>query len=159
MLRVTAHVSASQATGLPFDLIVLQHDERRVRRKLLTLVHGDEVLVDFPQAVTLLDRDRLLLEDGRSVEVIAAEEPLYAITAPTPADLTRLAWHIGNRHLPAQIETARILIRRDKVIRTMLLGLGATVVEVSEPFSPEHGAYHGHDHGGAGENHALLYRK
>ena len=113
---------------------MLEHDQRRVRRKVLTLVHGDQVLLDFPQPLTLGDRDRLMLEDGRSVEVIAAEEPLYAVTAATAPELVRLAWHLGNRHLPAQLNADRILIRRDPVIRTMLLGLGAGVAEVSEPF-------------------------
>ena len=58
----------------------------------------------------------------------------------------QLAWHIGNRHLPAQIEETRILIRRDRIIRHMLETLGATITDVSEPFHPEHGAYHGHEH-------------
>lgn len=153
-LRAVSHLPAGHGKGIPFDLVTLAHDERRVRRKLLTLVHGDEVLVDFPAPVTLGDRAALVLDDGRLVEVIAAEEQLYEITATDAGHLARLAWHLGNRHLPAQIEEGRILIRRDHVIGDMLLGLGATVADVSEPFFPEHGAYHGHgDH-----THALLNR-
>ncbi len=154
MLRAVSHLPAKSAKSPPFDLITLAHDERRIRRKLLTLVHGDEVLVDFPQPVTLEDRDLLLLEDGRTVEIIAAEEYLFEITGRDGEHLSRLAWHIGNRHLPAQIEQHRILIQRDHVIRTMLAGLGATVRDISEPFSPERGAYH--DHGT--HDHALLNR-
>ena len=151
-LRAVSHLPAGHGKGIPFDLVTLAHDERRIRRKLLTLVHGDEVLVDFPNPVTLDDRAVLVLEDGRLVEVIAAEEDLYEITARDAGHLLRLAWHLGNRHLPAQLEEHRILIKRDHVIRDMLLGLGAGVTAISEPFFPEHGAYHGHgDH-----THALL---
>jgi urease accessory protein len=157
MLRATSRLAANHGKGTPFDLIVLAADERRIRRKLLTLVHGDEVLVDFPQPITLEDRDVLVLEDGRLVEVIAADEKVYEITGRDSVHLARLAWHLGNRHLPTQIEEHRILIARDHVIKDMLLGLGATVTEIDEPFSPEHGAYHGHSHGD--QNHALLNRK
>jgi urease accessory protein len=151
-LRAVSHLPAGHGKGIPFDLVTLAHDERRIRRRLLTLVHGDEVLVDFPAPVTLDDRAVLVLEDGRLVEVIAAEEDLYEITASDAGHLVRLAWHLGNRHLPAQLEEHRILIKRDHVIRDMLLGLGASVTAISEPFFPEHGAYHGHgDH-----THALL---
>lgn len=157
MLRATSRLSANHGRGIPFDLIVLAADERRIRRKLLTLMHGDEVLVDFPEATTLENRDVLVLEDGRLVEIIAADEYVYEITARDSEHLAKLAWHLGNRHLPAQIEKGRIIIARDHVIKDMLLGLGATVTEVSEPFFPEHGAYHGHSHGD--NTHALLNRK
>jgi urease accessory protein len=155
MLRVAAILPAGSAGGTPFDLVVLEHDERRLRRKLLRLQHGDEVLLDLPQTVTLDDRQLLKLEDGRLVEVIAAEEPLYEVRARDAGHLLRLAWHIGNRHTPAQLEPDRILIKRDHVLKTMLEGLGATVVNISEPFFAEHGAYH--SHGDAG--HALLNRR
>jgi urease accessory protein len=157
MLRVAAILPAGSSEGTPFDLVVLEHDERRLRRKLLRLQHGDEVLLDLPQTVTLEDRQLLKLEDGRLVEVIAAEEPLYEVRARDAGHLLRLAWHIGNRHTPAQLEAGRILIKRDHVLKTMLEGLGATVVNVTEPFFAEHGAYHSHNHGDAG--HALLNRR
>jgi urease accessory protein len=157
MLRVTALLDPDKATGVPFDLVVLEHDERRVRRKLLRCVHGDEVLVDFPQTITLEPRQLLQLEDGRMVEVIAAEELLYEVRARDAGHLLRLAWHIGNRHTPAQLEEDRILIKRDHVLKTMLEGLGARVVNVSEPFFAEHGAYHSHNH--AEPAHALLARR
>ena len=154
MLRVISHIAAARATGVPFDHVVLAHDQRRLRRKLLILAGGTEVLVDFPAAITLGHRDRLELEDGRTVEIIAADEALIAVRARDPAHLARLAWHLGNRHLPAQIEADRILIRKDHVIRAMLEGLGAALSDVVEPFAPEYGAYHDHgDH-----HHALLNR-
>ena len=140
-------VSIQHGTGggpTPFDLIVLDAEARNVRRKLLTCQHGDEVLVDLARPVMLQHGDCLVLEDGRLVEVVAAEEALLELTARDAEHLLRLAWHIGNRHLKAQIETGRILIQHDRVIADMLRGLGADVREVREPFQPEHGAYHGH---------------
>ncbi|SMQ70113.1 urease accessory protein [Devosia lucknowensis] len=157
MLRVSALLPANHGQGTPFDTVVLEHDERRVRRKMLRLARGDEVLLDFPQTVTLDNASVLQLDDGRLVEVIAADELLYEIRARDAGHLLRLAWHIGNRHTPAQLEPGRILIKRDHVLKTMLEGLGATVANVSEPFFAEHGAYHSHSHGDAG--HALLNRK
>ena len=155
MLRAVAILPPDHGQGVPFDLIVLEHDERRLRRKRLVLQHGDEVMVDFPHTVTLSDRSALQLDDGRLVEIVAAEELLYEIRGNNPAHLVRLAWHIGNRHTSAQLEQDRILIKRDHVLKTMLEGLGATITNVSEPFNAEHGAYHSHaDNGG----HALLAR-
>lgn len=132
---------------VPFDLVVLAQDERHLRRKVITLQHGDKVLVDLPETVVLEDRDRLVLEDGRQVEIVAAEEKLCDIRGRDAVHLAELAWHIGNRHLAAQIEPHRILILRDHVIKAMLAGLGATVTDVEEPFGPLRGAYAGgHDH-------------
>ncbi len=130
----------------PFDIVVLDADARHIRRKRITLQHGDEVFIDFEKAVKLEHGDRLVLEDGRVAEVIAAEEDLIEVRARNIPHLVQLAWHIGNRHLAAQIEENRILIRRDRIIRQMLEALGATVTDVSEPFHPEHGAYYSHEH-------------
>jgi len=138
----------------PYDTIVLDHDQRRLRRKLLRLTGGDEVLVDFPQTLTLEHGSALELEDGRLVAIVAAAELLYEIRGRDPAHLVRLAWHIGNRHTSAQLEESRILIKRDHVLKTMLVGLGAVVGNVAEPFFAEHGAYHSHGEAG----HALLVR-
>jgi urease accessory protein len=138
----------------PYDTIVLDHDQRRLRRKLLRLTGGDEVMVDFPQTLTLEQGSALELEDGRFVTIVAAPELLYEIRGRDPAHLVRLAWHIGNRHTSAQLEQSRILIKRDHVLKTMLEGLGADISNVTEPFFAEHGAYH--SHGDAG--HALLAR-
>jgi urease accessory protein len=163
MLRATSYVLSAEARERKlsgFDLVVLDHGERRVRRRLLTLVHGDEVLVDLPFTVGFDNGDLLVLDDGRYVDVIAAEELLYEVRGRDMTHLMQLAWHLGNRHLPVQIEPEwegighRILILRDHVIGDMLVGLGATVSEISEPFHPLNGAYHGHSHGDT--SHALL---
>ena len=134
---------------IPFDLVVLAQDERHLRRRVLTLQHGDKVFVDLAETTMLGDRDVLVLDDGRHVEIIAADEELCEVRARDAVHLAELAWHIGNRHLPAQIEPARILIGRDHVIEAMLEGLGATVAHITEHFSPLSGAYSGHSHGHA----------
>lgn len=143
MLR--AHSFSRSCPELPFDIVVLAHDERHLRRRVLVLQHGDEVLVDFPAATVLAHGDRLVLEDGRNVEIIAAEEDLMSVRAGPEVTLAELAWHIGNRHIPAQIEDGRILLVRDHVLRDMLRGLGAFVENVVEPFEPLRGAYHRHE--------------
>ncbi|MGV8854918.1 MAG: urease accessory protein UreE [Devosia sp.] len=154
MLRAVSHLPARHGRGAPIDTITLPHDERRLRRKLLTCSGGTEVMVDFPATVTLDHDGALVLADGRFVTVLAAPELLYQIRAGSTAHLVRLAWHIGNRHTSAQLEDDRILIKRDHVLKTMLEGLGALVDDVTEPFFAEHGAYHSHGDSG----HALLAR-
>jgi urease accessory protein len=137
------------------DRLVLNYDERHRRRLRYVAVGGTTFLLDLPRAAVLRAGDGLRLEEGSIVGVEASPEQLVEVTAPDTAALVRLAWHIGNRHLPAQLEPRRILIRADAVIENMLHGLGATVKHVMEPFTPEAGAYdtgthslaHSHDHG------------
>jgi urease accessory protein len=145
MLRALSHAHASDAE--PFGTVVLDCSDRHLRRKLITNSEGDKVMVDLPEPVLFADGDVLVLEDGRTIEIIAAKEKLYEVRAGADVPLRHLAWHLGNRHLAAQIDEDRILIRRDHVIRAMLEGLGANVTEVIERFQPLHGAYHSHGHG------------
>ncbi len=149
--RAGASVSASAVEpGVdPFGAVTLPHDERHLRRRVMTVSTGDKILVDLPEAVSLGHGDRLMLDDGRQVAILAEPEPLYDIRPRSAAHLAELAWHIGNRHLAASIAADRILILRDHVIKGMLEGLGATVTEIVEPFVPVRGAYsgQGHQHG------------
>lgn len=145
-LRVTTFRRAEALDDMPFDIVVLDADARHIRRKRITLQHGDEVFIDFEKAVKLEHGDRLVLEDGRVAKVVAAPEELMEVRARDARHLTELAWHIGNRHLAAEIGEHRILLRRDRIIRGMLEQLGATVYDVIEPFTPAHGAYHHHEH-------------
>jgi urease accessory protein len=85
----------------------------------------------------------LKLENGQVIAVEAAPEALAEVTAGDANTLLRLAWHIGNRHLPAELQPTRILIRDDHVIVHMLEGLGATVRRLEATFTPERGAYSG----------------
>jgi urease accessory protein len=145
MLRALSHAHASDAE--PFGTVVLDCSDRHLRRKLITTNQGDKVMVDLPEPVLFADGDVLVLEDGRTIEIIAAKEKLYEVRAGADVPLRHLAWHLGNRHFVAQIDEDRILIHRDHVIRAMLEGLGANVTEVIERFQPVHGAYHSHGHG------------
>lgn len=141
------------------DRVRLDYEERFLRRRRLTSETGESFLADLPETVSLDDGDAFLLSDGRVIEVSAAAETLLEITGP---DLARLAWHIGNRHTPCQIEADRLLIRRDPVLADMLLGLGAALREVAEPFMAEGGAYGhgrtmGHDHGDQHHHHSQAH--
>ncbi|MEX5597603.1 urease accessory protein UreE [Pseudophaeobacter sp. C1-32P7] len=138
----------------PQDRVVLDYEARFLRRKVLSTETGARLLVDLPQTTSLDHGGVLILEDGGEIAVTAAAEALLEVTAgnTSGAELVRLAWHIGNRHTPCQIQPERLLIQRDHVIRAMLERLGADVREVEEPFTPEGGAYghgrtHSHDHG------------
>lgn len=120
------------------DRVSLDYEGRFLRRRRLVTEGGARVLVDLPETVSLEDGNALLLDSGDSICVLAAPEPLLAVRG---VSLARLAWHIGNRHAPCRIEAERLLIRLDPVLAAMLRQLGAEVAEVTEPFSPEGGAY------------------
>ena len=133
----------------PVGTVSLDYEGRFVRRKVLLLEDGRRLLVDLPKTTSLDHGGALLLESGGEVVVSAAVEPLMQVTG---LDLVRLAWHIGNRHTPCQIEEDHLLIRADHVLADMLTKLGATVETRQAPFTPEGGAYGhgrtmGHDHG------------
>ncbi|WP_028079717.1 urease accessory protein UreE [Solimonas soli] len=149
MLRATEIIPAgSWPRESAVDHIALDHDARHRRRFLYVAEAGTEFLLDLPRATLIHDGDGLKLDDGRIILVSAAPEALIEVTAGDAAQLVRLAWHIGNRHLPAQLGEDRILIRHDHVIVAMLQGLGATTRALAAPFTPESGAYAGgHAHG------------
>lgn len=123
------------------DQIQLSYNDRHRRRFRYTAKAGTDFLLDLARATVLNHGDGLKLDDGRIVEVIAAPEAITEVRASNSQELLRLAWHIGNRHLPAQLDGDRILIREDHVITDMLRGLGAQVRHLQAPFTPESGAY------------------
>jgi len=156
MIRATAILStAEMAHHDAADSVTLDFDDRFRRRIALQSDRGLTFLLDLPNAQPIKDGEGLQLEDGRVIRVLARPERLVAVSASDPQTLARLAWHLGNRHLPAQFHGSRILIRDDHVIVDMLKGLGAGVTVVSEPFQPEGGAYgqHNHDHGHPHDHH------
>jgi urease accessory protein len=154
MLRATSVKAANSWRAAPADTVVLEFDDRHRRRMAMTGTRGLEFLLDLPETVALRGGDALVLEDGRLIEVVAAPEPLIELRGVDPRQMVRLAWHLGNRHLPVQIAGKHLRIRRDHVIEEMVKGLGASVVEIEAPFDPEGGAYvsgghgdtHGHEH-------------
>ncbi len=143
-IRGIKHIRLSDAPGQATDSITLDAQDRSIRRKLIKTDSGKDVLVDLPLTAYFEDGDHLELDDGTYLEIRAAEEDLYEIKGSSPAHIAQLAWHIGNRHLSAQIEFNRILIKRDHIIKAMLIGLHAAVKDVRGPFEPLHGAYHAH---------------
>jgi urease accessory protein len=153
MIRATEVLAPrSFAETAVVDRVVLDYDDRHRRRLAMEGVEGTAFLLDLPEAVPLVSDSGLKLEDGRVVLVVAAAEPLVEIRTSDPNHMVRVAWHLGNRHLPTQIMGTRLRIRRDHVIEDMVRGLGARVVSIEAPFDPEGGAYGhgtvtGHDHG------------
>jgi urease accessory protein len=146
MMRA-AHVKPQHRwSEAPADTVVLGFDDRHRRRMAMAGTRGLEFLLDLEHAVALRGGDALVLDDGRLIEVIAAPEPLIEIKGRDPQHLVRLAWHLGNRHLPTQITPRALRIRRDHVIAEMLKGLGARILDIEAPFDPEGGAYEGGGH-------------
>ena len=121
--------------------LTLDFEARHRRRIRLRTDQGEEILLDLPRAVAMAEGDGLQLEDGRWLEVRAAAESVVEIRHPAPEQLARLAWHLGNRHLPTEIGVGVLRIRPDHVIEVMLAGLGAALVKVQGPFQPERGAH------------------
>jgi urease accessory protein len=154
MIRATEVRAQHRWTEAPADTVVLDFDDRHRRRMAMTGTRGLEFLLDLENATALRGGDALVLEDGRLIEVVAAPEPLAEIRGTDPQHLVRVAWHLGNRHLPTQITAKGLRIRRDHVIEAMVKGLGARVIEIEAPFDPEGGAYAGGGHGHAPESDA-----
>jgi urease accessory protein len=128
------------------DCVVLDADERHRRRVVLTGERGTTFLLDLPHATVLRNGDGLLLDDGSIVRVAGKREPLVEVSAASPQQLARFAWHIGNRHTDVQVIGDRLRIRRDGVLEAMLRGLGASLVPIEAAFEPEPGAYQHHQH-------------
>jgi urease accessory protein len=114
-------------------------------------------MLDMLRPVRLRDGDMLRLEDGALVRVDAIPEPLIEIHAHSTAGLVRIAWHLGNRHLPTQLlpgaDGGVLRIRYDHVIAEMVEGLGGHCESILAPFDPEGGAYEGAAASGHGHHH------
>lgn len=146
MRHATEILPAGEWSGEADDAVLLDHDRRHRRRIRLATERGEALLLDLARARHLREGDALLCEDGARIVVRAAAEPLLEIAAPDAASLIRIAWHLGNRHLPTQLLGDRIRIREDHVIAEMVRGLGGTATSLEAPFDPEGGAYAGGHH-------------
>lgn len=156
MLLANEVIAKGDWQGLPADCVVLDFDDRHRRRLKMTGVNGLEFLLDLAAPIALRSGDAVKLSDGRLVEIVGMGEKLLEIRAQNPEALARLAWHLGNRHLPIQVLGQSLRIRRDHVIEAMLAGMGAKLRAIEAPFDPEGGAYapaqahkaqsHNHDH-------------
>ena len=148
------HWPKEQSSGA----LTLDFDARHRRRIRLTADQGEDVLLDLPKTVAMADGDGLQLEDGSWLEVRAAAETIVEVRHKDPHQLARLAWHLGNRHLPTEVRDEVLRIRPDHVIEHMLCGFGAELTKVHAPFQPEGGAYRGghgdhHSHNDGGHHH------
>ena len=146
-MRAIKLIAAEQRDSAPVaDRVVLDAEERQRRRIVLTGEKGTKVLLDFPSPVMLRDGDALMLEDGSVVAVAGRAEPLIEVSANSPLDFVRLAWHIGNRHTDIQFIEKAFRIRRDHVLEEMAKGLGGIITPVEAPFDPEPAVPHAHHH-------------
>jgi urease accessory protein len=149
---------AERRDGPVVDTLILPHAQRQAQKGFLFGIKGTCVELDFPETVRLRTDDALLLDTGGLVEVVAEPEPLIEVRAADLPSLARLAWHLGDRHVPVQIMERKLRLKRDESIEALLQSLGAKVVAIEAPFEPEGGAYevtagghhhhdHDHDHG------------
>jgi urease accessory protein len=152
--------AASDAARLTGS-VMLGADQRRIQTGQLTAANGTAIGFMLPEPVLLRMGDALELDDGSLIEVVIEPEPLIEARGKDVTHLARLAWHLGDRHVPVQIMTNRLRLRRDAALEAMLTGLGARLTPIEAPFDPEGGAYatsqvhdhHGHDHGHRGHDH------
>jgi urease accessory protein len=130
--------------------------DRHRRRFRLHDDDGTPFLLDLKRAVVLGAGDGLELDGGFYLRVCAASEELAEIACRDAAELARIAWHLGNRHLPMQVVGTTLRIRWDHVIVDMVAGLGAQVTRIDAAFDPEAGAYAegGHHHHHDDDDHA-----
>ena len=145
---ITVHTRGHWPEAAAVDSVTLAFLDRHRRRIRLVADSGTPFLLDLPRAQHLTEGDGLEFDNGSYIRVRAAAEPVVEIAADSPADLLRIAWHLGNRHLPLQVAEGRLRIRADRVIAEMVEGLGGHITWCELPFDPEIGAYAGaaHDH-------------
>ena len=138
---IAVHRRGIWPEDMALDTVTLAYLDRHRRRIRLVAGLGEAYLLDLPRAHHLVEGDGLELEGGGYLRVRAAAEPVLEITAADPAGLLRIAWHLGNRHLPLQVTGERLRIRADHVIAEMVTGLGGRIIQLEAPFDPEIGAY------------------
>jgi urease accessory protein len=155
MPRAIKVLAASQRRDEPItDMLLLNLDQRRSHSGHVFTGSGMCIELDLEAPIWLRTDDALVLEDGRLIEIVAEAEPLLEVRATDLAALARIAWVLGDRHVPVQILGNRLRLRRDPTVRVLLLDLSTKVTEIEAPFDPEGGAYsaapddhgHGHDH-------------
>lgn len=159
MLRVVRVVGPGEnAGGRAIDSVILKPDQRRVQSALLTGVNGMAIGLMLPEPVMLRMGDALELDDGSLVEIVIEPELLVEVRGNDLTHLARLAWHLGDRHVPVQILANRLRLRRDPALDALLGSLGARLTPIEASFDPEGGAYtqaaqHHHTHGHHSHDH------
>jgi urease accessory protein len=148
MKRIIEIVEPATA-GAPVATLTLDYDDRKKRRRPVRLDSGEEVALVLPRGTVLRHGDHLRTDGGDLIEVRAAPETLSAVTVADPLALARAAYHLGNRHVPVQIEAGTLRYQHDHVLDDLVRALGLPVHTEQAPFHPEGGAYgggHGHEH-------------
>ena len=140
---IAVHTRGHWPDEAAVDSVTLAYLDRHRRRIRLVADSGTPFLLDLPRAQHLTEGDGLELDNGSYMRVRAAAEPVIEVAADTPTELLRIAWHIGNRHLPLQVADGVLRLRADHVIAAMVEGLGGRVTWSNAPFDPEIGAYAG----------------
>ena len=147
MLNITQRISLAEKID---DYIELPFDLRQKSRLRVTTQSGIDAALFLDRGIILRGGDLLKSDGGLVIQIVAAQEPVYDVVAPTPKALMCAAYHLGNRHVPLQVGDHWLRLEQDYVLKEMLLGLGMSVTEKLAPFEPEAGAYggghrHGHD--------------
>jgi urease accessory protein len=162
MRRVVRVLGAGANGAQPIDSVILGADQRRVQSAILSGVNGTQIGLMLPEPVLLRMGDAFELDDGSLVEIVVAPEALTEVRGNDLTHLARLAWHLGDRHVPVQVLPNRLRMRRDAALEAMLGALGARLTAIEAPFDPEGGAYaaqgpaphaHDHDHAHHGHDH------
>jgi urease accessory protein len=155
MPRATRVIHAAKRQDAPVtDTLILPYAQRQAQKGFVFGVKGTCVELDFAETVRLRTDDALVLDDGGLVEVVAEPEALLEVRAPNLPALARIAWHLGDRHVPVQVLERKLRLKHDPAIETLLAGLGGKIAVIEAPFEPEGGAYaapagehhHGHEH-------------
>lgn len=150
MVRAIAVVPAGSGDDVPVrDTLLLGHDQRRAPAGSVTGLRGSIVALALPAGTRLRHDDRLVLDDGGAVEIVARPEPLLEVRAPDIAALARAAWLLGDHHIPAEIHARYLRVLRAAAVEDLLRTMNVSVRAIEAPFEPEGGAYHHSDPSGA----------
>lgn len=146
MLRAIEHFPAGEwpAEEGVAESVELDWEDRCRRRKRIESLGGRPILIDLLRSVAMADKDGLRCECGSWIEVRAKPEQVLMIKSSRPGGLIKIAWHLGNRHTPADLREDMIFIRPDHVLADMARNLGCEVETFVEAFHAERGAYHSH---------------
>src|SRR4051812_39074333 len=138
--RAVKILAAGASSAPAVDTLILNADDRRNRRAVVQGSKGMRVEFDFHDAIALRTDDCLQLDTGEVVEIVAAPEALIEVRAAL-ATLARIAWALGDRHVPVQFLSGRFRLRRDDAVAKLIASLGGKITEIEAPFEPEGGAY------------------
>lgn len=153
MLTITKRAVTDAAPQLHIVLPFASRTKSRLRART---VNGEDVGIFLERGTVLRGGDLLVIDDGRIVQVIAADEEVSTVHSADPRQLARVSYHLGNRHVALQIGPTWVRYLHDHVLDDMVRTLGLEVVVERAAFEPEAGAYGGrstHLHGSAPHSH------